>query len=120
VIRKLVPSGQGTAYASTAIAGTGACGNSDGVGLDAGLCEPVGLAFDLTGNLYVADTGNNAIRELSSTGGTYTVTTIGGLTDGGCGSSDGTGVGNIGLCQPQGLAFVDGVLLVADTGKGTV
>ena len=52
----------------TTVAGTGSAGYSDGVaGPSAQLRQPSGLAFDEKGNLYIADTGNNVVRELAST-----------------------------------------------------
>ena len=51
----------------TTVAGTGTAGYSDGVaGTSALLRQPSGLAFDEKANLYIADTGNNVIRELSA------------------------------------------------------
>jgi uncharacterized protein (TIGR03437 family) len=49
----------------TTIAGTGEPGYSgEGVALNAELNFPAGLAVDSSGNVYVADTGNNRIRLL--------------------------------------------------------
>src|SRR5437773_945432 len=52
----------------TTVAGTGSAGYADGAsGTSALLRQPSGLAFDENANLYIADAGNNAIRELSAT-----------------------------------------------------
>ena len=49
----------------TTVIGTGVAGYSGdrGVGTSARLSAPSGLAFDRSGNLYIADTGNNVIRK---------------------------------------------------------
>jgi ribosomal protein S11 len=51
---------------------------------------PAGMAVDLHGNLYVLDTGNNTIRQLTPIGTNWVVTTIAGQT-GVRGSADGVG-----------------------------
>jgi len=51
------------------LAGEGVNGNNDGVGSSATFFHPYGVAVDPTGNfLYVADNGNNLIREVAITG----------------------------------------------------
>jgi trimeric autotransporter adhesin len=55
----------------TTIAGTGNCnyGGDLGKAVSATLCEPEGLAFDATDNLYyIADWGNGAVRKIDTTG----------------------------------------------------
>jgi glucose/arabinose dehydrogenase len=85
-------------------------GFSDGVGTAALFNTPSALAIDRNGNLYIADTGNHAIRKMSPTG---QVTTLAG--NGKPGFADGKGA----LAQfnaPVGLAVDrDGVVYVADT-----
>ncbi len=58
-IRKISP-----ARLVTTLAGTGNNDYSDGRGTMANLYSPDDLAVDATGNLYVADAGNNRIRKL--------------------------------------------------------
>ena len=53
---------------STLAGSTGICGNVDGVGIAAQLCQPHGLAVDSNGNVFVADTRNNAIRKITPGG----------------------------------------------------
>jgi sugar lactone lactonase YvrE len=55
----------------TLYAGNGYC-SWDGDGLSAtiaGLCEPEGLAFNSSGNLYIADAGNSRVRKVTAAGG---------------------------------------------------
>ncbi|MDR0181686.1 virginiamycin B lyase family protein [Lysobacter arvi] len=82
----------------------------DGVGAAAAFDTPSGLAFDRDGNLYVADTGNHAIRRITPQG---TVTTLAG--DGTPGFVDGPGA-HARFDGPTGVAVgPDGRVYVADT-----
>ena len=85
-------------------------GFRDGAGAQAAFNTPSGIALDRHGNLYVADTGNHAIRKITTNG---TVTTLAG--SGIAGSADGKGA----LAQfngPVGVAVdAEGVVYVADT-----
>lgn len=101
----------------TTIAGVaGACGSSDGRGNAARFCEPQDIEVDEDGWLYVADTVNSTIREISPAG---EVRTLAGLA-GQCGSADG-GLSAARFCRAAGLT-IDGAgnLFVADTGNGTI
>lgn len=68
-------------------AGTGVSGFANGTGTAASFAFPMGVAFDGSGNLYVADNGNHAIRKIASSG---IVTTLAG--SGVSGSANGTGI----------------------------
>jgi len=73
-IRGITPAGVVTTFA-----GSGIAGNDDGTGTEVRFNYPSGVAVDSSGNLYVADYGNNCIREISSTG---VVSTFAGSTEG--------------------------------------
>jgi hypothetical protein len=86
VIRQITVSG--TNNIVTTIAGAaGTPGSQNGANGSARFSSPTGLAVDGSGNLYVADEVNNAIRQMTLSGTNWNVTTIAG---GASGSSDGT------------------------------
>lgn len=74
-------------YTFTTLAGNGANRCVDGTGRAAGFSEPVGLAVDGGGNLYVAEHYSEVIRKISSSG--VVVTWAGSAYN--TGSGDGTG-----------------------------
>jgi murein DD-endopeptidase MepM/ murein hydrolase activator NlpD len=85
-------------------------GFADGVGAEAKFGTLSALAIDARGTLYVADTGNNAIRRVTADG---RVTTIAG--DGVAGYQDGPGP-QARFNAPIGLAVdTSGRVIVADT-----
>jgi sugar lactone lactonase YvrE len=85
-------------------------GYAEGSGKAAAFNTPSGLAVDAAGNLYVADTGNNAIRKISPQG---VVSTLAG--DGLAGSKDGKGAAAQ-FNGPIGVAVdAEGVVYVSDT-----
>ena len=77
----------------------GSYGSADGTGSTARFNNPFGAAVDSVGNLYVADTGNNAIREVTPGGA---VSTLAG-SPGDPGSTDGIG-GAARFYNPEGVA----------------
>jgi sugar lactone lactonase YvrE len=110
-------------YTFTTLAGlAGIYGSTDGTGSAAQFGYPQGVAVDSAGNVYVADSGNNTIRKVTSDG----VVTLAGLvqvdTNGNpvFGSADGTGSAAQ-FNQPSGVA-VDGAgnVYVADLGNHTI
>lgn len=105
-IRKITPDGAVTTFAGSA----GVAGSVDGTGADARFNEPIGLAFDRAGNLFVADAVNSTVRKITPAG---VVTTVAG-TAGVYGSADGTGTAAEFYC-PVAIAVDDlGNLYVAD------
>jgi len=82
-IRKVTPDGVVTTLAG--LAGTG--GHADGTGSAARFNIATGVAVDSAGNVFVADTDNSTIREVTPEG---VVTTLAGVW-GGYGCEDGTG-----------------------------
>ena len=105
---------QTTPDAISTIAGT-ACGDSGdgGAAAKAELSFPAGVAIDTKGNVYVADTGNNRIREIDAK--SHVITTVAGNGAAGFSGDNGIATGAE-LDGPTGIA-VDGHsdLFVADT-----
>lgn len=66
-----------SAGSPTVVAGNGTQGLSGdgGAATSAELSQPSAIAFDSAGNMYIADTGNNRIRKVSSTGVISTLVT---------------------------------------------
>jgi len=93
LIRKISPAG-----VVTTLAGSGTTGSANGTGTAASFYEPTGVTVDAAGNVYVADAGNNLIREISPAG---VVTTLAG--GGAGGSTNGTGTA-ASFYNPNGVA----------------
>ena len=81
LIRKITSAG-----VVTTLAGSGSSGSTNGTGTAASFYNPLGVAVDSSGNVYVADTSNYLIRKITSGG---VVTTLAG--SGYSGSTNGTG-----------------------------
>ena len=97
----------------TTVAGNGSASYSGdgGAATNASLYYPCGVAFDASGNLYIADYGNNRIRKVDTNG---IITTVAG--NGSCGySGDGGAATNASLYYPYGVALdAFGNLYIAD------
>ena len=91
-------------------AGSGLAGSINGTGISASFYGPQGVCADASGNIYIADYGNNRIRKITPTG---VVSTLAGT--GAFGSTDGLGSAAsfnypLGVC-----ADASGNIYVADT-----
>lgn len=98
---RMKPNGQPEIYAGSGVAGySGDFGDA----ADAKLWEPLGLAVDEHGDVYIADAGNNVIRKVDVSGVITTVAT-----------------GTAKLSIPFGVAVGgDGSIYIADTGNNRV
>ena len=104
-IRKITPDGM-----VTTLAGSSASGSLDGTGANASFYIIQGLAVDPSGNLYVADSGNNLIRKITPAG---LVTTVAGSGDDGKLNGSGKAAS---FGTPGGIALdASGNIYVADT-----
>jgi uncharacterized protein (TIGR03437 family) len=117
-IRKVASNGIITTFAGTgALAGYGGDGSGAAGAL---LNKPSGLAFDSSGNLYIADSGNNVIRKVTMSTGTIT-TFAGNFAKGGMYLGDGGSALNAGLSVPVAIAFDNsGNLYIADSNNNVV
>jgi len=105
MIRKITPAG----VVST-VAGQLIPGSANGTGTAASFNGPQGIAIDVSGNLYIADSGNNQIRKISPAG---EVTTLAG--SGATGNTNGSGSG-ASFNFPCGITVdASGNVYIADT-----
>lgn len=104
------------------IAGNGTAGFSGdgGAATSASLDSPHGLAFDTTGNLYIADDLNNRVRIVSGLGsGTVTINTYAG--NGGTGENgDGGLASSAAVGFPRGVMVANGTLYIATAGQARI
>ena len=103
----------------TLIAGTGVAGYSSGLGFatSAMLNQPHGVAVDAFGDVFIADSGNNRIREVTPNGGIETVAGTGQC----CFFGDGGQATSAWLNYPEGVAFDSaGNLYIADTNNNRI
>ncbi len=82
------------------LSGSGTAGLRNGKAQNARFNNPTGLAADDKGGLYIADTGNNCVRYMSSTGSVRILITN--------------------LSAPTGLAYHGGKLYIVESGKNRV
>jgi trimeric autotransporter adhesin len=104
----------------TTVAGNGISGYSGdhGPAINAQLSAPNGVALDLAGNLYIADTGNSVIRKVTPAG---VITTIAGIQGAGGFTGDGGPAIAAQLAEPQGVAADSaGNVYIADSGNNRI
>ena len=97
----------------TTFAGTGTQGDSGdgGAATSAQLSYPVGLSVDISGNVYIADSGNNKIRMVNIKG---IITTIAGTGTQGS-NGDGGAATSAQLASPYGVSVdISGNVYIAD------
>lgn len=112
LIRKVSSSGVVTTVAGSA----GSAGSTDGAAADARFNAPRGIAAGSAGILYVADTGNHAIRRIGTDGAVTTLAGSGGTS----GTADGTAAAAR-FNGPRGITVdAAGVLHVADTANHSI
>lgn len=105
-IRKVSKEGEVTTVAGGAVSP----GYADGPAMSAGFDTPCGLVIAPTGELYIADTGNNAIRKLTKEGEVTTIASAAPLAD-----------NQSLLFAPTGLALThDGILYATANDRGRV
>jgi sugar lactone lactonase YvrE len=110
-IRQVTANGVVTTLAGTA----GSAGSADGTGAAARFRYPSGVTVDREGNVFVADTDNHLIRQITPSG---EVTTVGG--SGNPGSTDGVGTAAR-FFNPKGVAAdAAGRIYVADRSNHTI
>jgi hypothetical protein len=118
VIREVSPRGTIATFAGDGRPGY--VGGDDRRATSARLTAPTGVAVDAFGNVYIADTGNNVIRRVSTSG---LITTVAGnyaedLANDGIGgfSGDGGAATAAQLYAPEGVAVDNaGDIFIADT-----
>ena len=97
------------------VAGTGTVGSKNGPAATATFNDPLGLALDGTGNLFIVDEGNFAIRKLTPQGNVIGVAGQPGTF--GCQDGNGTGAQ---FNQPSGLTYFNGQLFICDAANNAI
>ena len=113
VIRKVTPAGVVTVFAGT----SGQAGSNDGSS-NTRFNSPEGIGIDNAGNIFVADTGNHVIRQITSLGVVSTFAGGAGIV----GSTNATGTAAR-FSSPRGIAVSksgSGEVFVADAGNHTI
>jgi trimeric autotransporter adhesin len=119
-VRKVTPGG-----VITTVAGDGTTGYSgdNGPAISAALNLPSGVAVDASGNLYIADAGNNRIRKVTPDG---IISTVAGNGRAGYSGDNGPAI-SAALNLGSRYSFYDGLavdaygnLFIADTGNGRI
>jgi sugar lactone lactonase YvrE len=115
LVRKIDVNGTVTTVAGDSEKSAGFSGDG-GPATSAQLDQPYGIALDLAGNLYIADTINNRIRKVDLGG---TITTVAGSTQGHGG--DGGPAISAQLFEPFGVRVdTTGNIFIADSGNNLI
>jgi sugar lactone lactonase YvrE len=110
-IKKVTPGG-----VVTTLAGSGVAGSADGIGSAAQFDGPQGICVDASGNMYVSESGNQTIREITPAGVVSTLAGSAGQT----GAADGTGSA-VRFSAPAGMAIdAAGDIYLADSDNATI
>ena len=112
VIRKISPGGIITTVAGN---GTNIYAGDNGPATNASLYFPQGVMMDPAGNLFIADSGNDVVRQVNTNG---TITTVAG---GGVLTGNGVAATKARLNYPAGVAMdAMGNLFIADYGNNVI
>ncbi|MDX2004985.1 MAG: hypothetical protein SFU83_06880 [Meiothermus sp.] len=110
-IRKISPGG----VVSTVAGKGGEAGYKDGPALEARFSGAAGVALDEVGNIYVVERTNQTIRKITPEGVVSTVAGVAGVR----GAADGS-LSVATFNNPQGLAYYNKQLFIADTDNQTI
>jgi len=118
-VRKVTPQGVISTFAGDGLVGTPRFVGDGGQATSAKLNLPAGVAVDKAGNVYIADTGDNSIREVGTNGIINTIAGDGWESSGQMGDTKPASAAT--LTQPEDV-FVDGSgnVYIADTGDAAV
>ena len=100
------------------VAGVGVLGfaGDNGAATNALFSQPVAVALDTNGNLFITDQGNNRVRKVDTNGTITTVAGNGGIAFGFSGAAT-----NAGLNQPVGITLDNfGYLYIADSANQVI
>ncbi len=105
---------------STIVGMPGVAGAADGIGMNAQFNSPAGITYSGFGHLFVADTGNDTIREITASQNQWTVSTLAG-SPGLRGTNDLVGAAAR-FNSPTGVATLSpgDVVVVTDFGNNTL
>jgi len=113
-IRKVTSATTGIITTVAGSSSSGGYGGDGGPATSAKLYDPTGVAVDGAGDIFIADTLNNRIREVTPNGIIKTVAGTGSCPDK-SGTGDGGPAASAKLCLPTSVAIDGTSIVVADT-----